>query len=280
MWEIKADVLKGKDVDHEQVLLMSEVAQSERFGSLRKLLRVTAYVLRFINNIRQSSNRISGELTASEICQAERTWILSIQQEMRAEKGFERKCNQFAMYRDEHGITRCRSRLKNADVDEETKNPIALPHHHWFCKLIVRDCHERVFHNGVSETVALVKSKYFIPRCRQIAKVLIRKCFVCRSIDSKPYKWRSDPPLPEMRVLVNHPFSATGVDLAGPLYVQERMVDGRKSFKVHIVLFTCAGTRAVHMELVLLFGIAIHSRTDTLHWSKRQAENTRVRQCY
>ena len=248
--EMKAEVLKGRAVACEKVLLMSEVASSERFGSLRKLLRVTAYVLRFINNARRRSNRTGGELTASEICKAERTWILSVQQEMKSEEGFERKYNQFSMFKDEHDIIRCRSRLKNAEVDEGAKTPIVLKHDHWISKLIIRDCHERVYHNGVSETVALVKTKYFIPRCRQIAKGLIRSCFVCRWIDSKPYNWRTDPPLPDIRVSVKHPFSATGVDLAGPLYVQERFVDDKKSIKVHIVLFTCAGTRAVHLELV------------------------------
>ena len=97
--------------------------------------------------------------------------------------------------------------------------------------------------------VFLVKSKYFIPRCRQIAKNLIKKCVICKRIDGKPYNWRIQPPLPDFRVSVSMPFSTIGVDLAGPVYVKERLVDDKMSHKAYIVLFTCAGTRAIHLEI-------------------------------
>ena len=52
-------------------------------------------------------------------------------------------------------------------------------------------------------------------------------------------------PLPEMRVMRSRPFQHTGVDFAGPLYVKTD--EGRT--KSYIALFTCATTRAVHLEL-------------------------------
>ena len=44
------------------------------------------------------------------------------------------------------------------------------------------------------------------------------------------------------------PFSFTGVDFAGPLEVKD--LCGQHTFKADICLFTCATTRAVHLELV------------------------------
>jgi len=62
----------------------------------------------------------------------------------------------------------------------------------------------------------------------------------------KPYQAPDPPPLPRTRVEASQPFSITGVDFTGALYVRDST--GEK--KVYICLFTCAYTRAVHLELV------------------------------
>ena len=43
------------------------------------------------------------------------------------------------------------------------------------------------------------------------------------------------------------PFSSTGLDFAGPLYVNYKQETGKD--KVYICLFTCASTRGMHLEL-------------------------------
>ena len=43
-----------------------------------------------------------------------------------------------------------------------------------------------------------------------------------------------------------HPFTYTGVDFTGALYVK----DGSQEVKVHLCLFTCATTHAVHLEII------------------------------
>ncbi|XP_066910326.1 uncharacterized protein [Clytia hemisphaerica] len=54
------------------------------------------------------------------------------------------------------------------------------------------------------------------------------------------------PELPEFRVNYNnHLFSSTGLDFAGPLFVKNK---GLPSSKVYILLFTCASSRAIHLE--------------------------------
>lgn len=58
------------------------------------------------------------------------------------------------------------------------------------------------------------------------------------------------PDLPEERVSDGPPFVNTGVDFAGPLYVQNR-TQGEQVKAYYVCLFTCAATRAVHLELTL-----------------------------
>ena len=62
----------------------------------------------------------------------------------------------------------------------------------------------------------------------------------------KPYKAPDPPPLPKARVGEPRPFAVTGVDFTGTLYVKNS--SGEQ--KAYICLFTCASTRAVHLEIV------------------------------
>ena len=56
-----------------------------------------------------------------------------------------------------------------------------------------------------------------------------------------------DPaPLPQSRTQDLPPFTVSGVDFTGALYVQQ----DRDEVKVYICLFTCATTRAIHLEVV------------------------------
>ena len=52
--------------------------------------------------------------------------------------------------------------------------------------------------------------------------------------------------LPEFRVKQSRPFSHVGVDFADPMFVKQRK---GVSKKVYLCLFTCAVTRAVHLEI-------------------------------
>ena len=61
---------------------ISQVIDISRHNKLTKLLRVTAYVLRFIDNIKNPSQKNTEPLTVSEIDRAQRLWIQSAQQQI------------------------------------------------------------------------------------------------------------------------------------------------------------------------------------------------------
>jgi transposase InsO family protein len=75
---------------------------------------------------------------------------------------------------------------------------------------------------------------------------LLRHCVTCRKVNGKPYKAPDPPPLPTIRLVDSHPFTVTGVDFAGALYVKTPTAQE----KVYMCLFTSANTRAVHLEVV------------------------------
>ena len=53
------------------------------------------------------------------------------------------------------------------------------------------------------------------------------------------------PDLPDFRVNSVHSFHTVGLDYAGPLYVKNT----DSVSKVYVLLFTCASSRAIHVEL-------------------------------
>ena len=63
----------------------------------------------------------------------------------------------------------------------------------------------------------------------------------------KPFTAPASPDLPTDRVYEGLPFTYTGIDLAGPLHLNSASPENRS--KAYCCLFTCASTRALHLEL-------------------------------
>ena len=76
------------------------------------------------------------------------------------------------------------------------------------------------------------------------------RCNICRRFQGRSYPVLESPDLPEFRVRNVHTFSCVGVDFAGPLFVKSKIKDDPEMTKVYIALFTCATSRAVHLEMV------------------------------
>ena len=152
------------------------------------------------------------------IQKSEELWIIDCQKSLIQSSKFQVWQKQFQLFQDSRGIWRCRGRLKNADLPSDTKHPIILPGKHYFTELIIRRGHERVYHNGVKETLTEVRSRYWILRGRAAVRYYIHRCIVCRKAEGRSYGGPIPPPLPSFRVSEEPPFTYTGVDFAGPLF--------------------------------------------------------------
>ena len=127
-------------------------------------------------------------------------------------------------------------------------NPILLHKGHHLTRLLVKDAHHRVLHDGVAETLAEFRFTYWLVKGRQFVRSVIHSCVICRKLEGKPCQGNAPPPLPSFRMQQSRPFQATGVDFAGPLYVKS---SNAGSTKVWLCLYTCCSTRAVHLDLVI-----------------------------
>ncbi|XP_043234481.1 uncharacterized protein LOC122387894 [Amphibalanus amphitrite] len=88
-----------------------------------------------------------------------------------------------------------------------------------------------------------LQQAYWIVGLRCLAKRVKRFCVSCKRQDALACN-KPAAPLPRDRVTRAPPFAVTGVDFAGPIFA----VDFPRR-KFYVCLFTCAVTRAVHLEL-------------------------------
>ena len=75
-----------------------------------------------------------------------------------------------------NGMLRCLGRLENSDLDEHARRPFILPKEHDLTNIIIKDRYTRVHHRGLRAPLAELRSRYWVPRARQIVKKLINKC--------------------------------------------------------------------------------------------------------
>lgn len=192
---LTADVLEHRPDEHlpssatetKAASGLQSIIDINTFSKYKKLLRVTAYVLRFIQNIRtRRSTRHKGPLSAQELYNAEKKWLricqtTTYQEEitnMRSNRNRLPLVKQLRLFIDDAGDVRCGGRIHNAPLDETTKFTYLLPAKHQLTRLIVRDAHEHQLHSGVNSTVTHLRQKYWIPSIRQCVRAALHRCVI------------------------------------------------------------------------------------------------------
>lgn len=230
------------------------VLDLQRYSKLKTVLRITAWIKGFTDNTRLAIKR-KGELTAEELLQAEKYWLKLTQHQsfsqdvtlLKAGKGLTKDSRVRALrpFLDEDGLMCVEGRLQQSDFSFRQQHPWILPAKNRYCELLIQYSHENLMHAGVRDTLVQIRERHWIMRGRQLVKSVLSRCHVCRRFKAKPVQ-QVTAPLPHDRVTESPPFEVTGVDFAGPLYVKA----SSELSKSYIALFTCAVTRAVHLELV------------------------------
>ena len=192
----------------------------------------------------------AGSLSTEEYEAAEILWLHEMQQAVVESPRFENLKKQLGLYTDDNGLLRCKGRLQNATIPFNAKYPILLPTDHCLTARIIDDCHKRVFHNGSRETLAELRSRFWIVKGRQAVRKVISRCMTCKRIEGQHYTIPPTAPLPQFHVEESPAFTNTGIDFAGPLFVKRGTKQKGDMEKVYIALYTCGSSRAVHLDVV------------------------------
>jgi hypothetical protein len=114
-------------------------------------------------------------------------------------------------------------------------------------KSLVEAEHLSCGHASSTFLVAHIRKKFWITGLRRLIRSVIHNCPRCKRLSAQPLQ-QDEAPLPMERLLAAGAFENVGIDYLGPL---QMIKHGRRSApKQYICVFTCAVTRAVHLELV------------------------------
>ncbi len=230
------------------------------YSSFNKLLRVTVYCSRFIAKCSAKSPHDQQVpsvpfVTSQELSEAKLSWELALQRHwfkdaFRAltDGSKNNLVNQLGLQVDDSGLLRCHGRFENAVLTEAARKPKLLPGKDHLAKLIIESVHKTSMHSGISQTLSSIRQEYWIPQGRTRIRSVLKDCHICRRVMGGPYKLPAMAPWPKEKMSKGPPFSYTGVDYFGPLYIKDELEATSK--KAWVCLFTCIATHAIHLELI------------------------------
>ena len=246
-----------------------------KFSSWTRLIRVTAWVLRFVAKllakVKKSAKPENPEyetcgeviLNPAELDKAGKLWVKQAQMERFAKEIKElkggREVNKQSHLKpltpivDELGVLRVGGRLNRAELPYDAAHPMILPKKHYITRLVVADVHHRCRHAGVNHVLAQVRNRYWVIDGRQEVKNWDQECKSCERRRAKPAV-QIMAPLPTSRLgMPMRAFAKCCVDYAGPFVTK---ITRRVSAKRYLCLFTCPATRAVHLEMAFSLSTA------------------------
>ena len=79
-------------------------------------------------------------------------------------------------------------------------------------------------------TVITLRQTFWITSVRRFIRSVLRTCVTCKRVCGKPYSTPDPWPLPKSRTQLAPPFTVTGVDFTGALYVRVKVEKKRLIF--------------------------------------------------
>ena len=203
---------------------IDRIIDTEHYNNIMSLLRVTTYVIRFVNNLKtsQRSQRNLKELRVDELKNTKTLRIKSVQasafiEELSFLNRKDRKATppiwvtQFGLFLSKDHTIKCKGRINNASLLPSTKSPLLLPAKHTFVSLLVKQAHNLVKHSGITATMTTLRERFWVLRGRETVKKILRHCIVCRRYEIATCKTPQFADLPNHQVSENPPFSHTGL---------------------------------------------------------------------
>ena len=120
---------------------ITKIIDVNKFNDVLKLFRVTAFVLRFINNVKKKKIKkkiiLKSHVTTIEMSEAKLLWLRDNQSQLKQSKNYLEIKNMLNLQEDEDMLIRSYSRLKNAKIPFDNKAPIMLYRNHKLTELLI-----------------------------------------------------------------------------------------------------------------------------------------------
>ena len=105
-----------------------------------------------------------GFITTQEFNSAETLWIRESQKDLKDIENYKQLERDLVLFKDQAGLVHCQGRLSNSSLPYSARYSILLPREKYLTTLIIRKCHDNVFHNKVKETLVQLRQRFWVPR--------------------------------------------------------------------------------------------------------------------
>ena len=168
---------------------IAKIIDVNKLNDVLKLLRVTAFVLRFINNVRKIKKKeiiLKSHVITIEMSEATLLWLRDKKSQLKQGKNYLEIKNTLNLHECDM-LIRSYSRLKNAKIPFDSKAPIMLDRNHTLTELLILYSHHKVLHRGVKQTLTEFRQQYWITRGRSCVKKVIHPCIICKKLNGRPF---------------------------------------------------------------------------------------------
>jgi len=129
----------------------------------------------------------------------------------------------------------------------DERHPIILPYEGALSRLLVKFMQFISLHVGNQLVVRLTRSRYWVPRVKNLVKAVVNSCKVC-VIHKKRLQVQMMGSFPKERVPSSRPFTYTGMDYACPFDIKNYTGKACLITKGYVLVFVCFSTKAIHLE--------------------------------
>ena len=193
--------------------------------------------LRFVNNAvakRKRTRKLTGPLTTVEMENASNLWVKKVQGSTLPNL----QAPGWELVKDNANILRCKGRIPGY-------SPINVEGG-LFGERLIAHTDQPIMHLGVANTMANIRDEWWISRPRSKVKKVINQCNTCKVFSTRPYGSEATAEMPSFRTEGGRPLETSRVHFTGPL---DYKITKKERGKCYVLMFTCATSRAVHLEV-------------------------------
>lgn len=122
-----------------------------------------------------------------------------------------------------------------------------MPYNSILSLRLTEEAHRQTLHGGVGLTMAKVRSRYWIPKLRQLVRKVRGVCHGYKRFQALAYAAPPPGNLSTSRTRGTNPYQVIGVDYTGPIRYR---ISKQQEGKAHVLLYACSLTRGVYLDLL------------------------------
>ena len=201
-------------------------------------IRICPWMRRFARNSlrNRGTPRVLGPLTTEETT----SQLLFLVKQAQKSSEIERDRVALNLHPNQDGVLECRGLVQG-------EFPVYIPETSMLGLRLVEEADQETLHGGVGLTMAKVRTRYWIPKLRQLVKKVRKNCHGCQMFQTSAYVAPPPGNLSTTRTQGTNPYQVIGVDYAGPIRYR---VSKQREGKAYVLLYACSLTRRIYLNLL------------------------------